>query len=219
MYSGPWDRRSQRRRPPRWWRGLTGGDATKRRPGAATTSATWLAPDLTATVKLMRCSSKAVDELTTERAVWRCRAAPDPGMGASIELTGGNARGERDLSAVGETLTGIGRPAQEAPPALDQVQPGGADRNEDLMDPRVGREPVADGSAGVAGEIVRNQIQVAVRVVALKGAQQFQIARGVACGSWLGEDLPVAHAQRPIDPRLVVATAVDERRLDPVAIR
>src|SRR5258706_13976658 len=52
MCSGPWDRRSQRRRLLWCWRGLTGGDVTKREPGAATTSVNWLAPDLTATVKL-----------------------------------------------------------------------------------------------------------------------------------------------------------------------
>jgi hypothetical protein len=67
MYSGPWDRRSQRRRPPRWWRGLTGGDATKRRPGAATTSATWLAPDLTATVKVVRCSATVVQMMQARK--------------------------------------------------------------------------------------------------------------------------------------------------------
>ena len=65
--------------------------------------------------------------------MWRCGTAPDPGMGASMELTGGEARGECARGAVRQTLTGIGRAAQEAPPALDAVEPGGAGGDEDRV--------------------------------------------------------------------------------------
>jgi hypothetical protein len=88
-------------------------------------------------------SSKTVDEVATQMAMWRSRAAPDPGMGATIELLSGHAGGEGDLGAIGEALTCIGRSAQEAPPALDQIQPSSAHRDEDLTYPRVGGEPLA----------------------------------------------------------------------------
>lgn len=91
-------------------------------------------------------------------------------MGATIELSRRDPCGESDLGAVGETLAGVGCPTQEPPPALDQIEPAGADGNEDLVDARVGGQPVTDGCARVAGEIVRNQIQVALRIVAVNGA-------------------------------------------------
>jgi hypothetical protein len=83
----------------------------------------------------------------------------------------------------------------------------------------VGRQPVADRAAGVAGEIVGDQIEVAFGIVAVDRAEQVQIARGIACGRGLGADLPIADAQRAVDPGLVVAAAVDERGFDAVAIR
>ena len=119
---------------------------------------------------LVRRSSKAIDEAATDLAVWGCRTAPDPGMGAPIELASGYTSGEGDLRTVGETLARVGRSAQEAPPALDQVEPTGGNRDEDLPDARVSRQPVADGPARVATQIVRDQIQVALRVVAVNGA-------------------------------------------------
>jgi hypothetical protein len=140
-------------------------------------------------------------------------------MGAAIELGSRHARGKGDLGAVSEALTGIGCSAQEAPPALDQVQPSGPDGNEDLLDTRVRRQPVTDGSAGVTREVVGDEIEVAIGIVAIDGAEQVQIASGIACGSGLGADLPIPDAQSSIDPGFIVAAAVDEGRLDPVAIR
>src|SRR5258708_4412897 len=105
----------------------------------------------------MQCSSKTVAEPATKLAVWRCGTAPDPGMGARIAWAGGDARGQRTLGAIRKALASVGRAAQEAPPALDPVKPTGGDRDEDLVDARVGRQPVADGSAGVAREMVRDQ--------------------------------------------------------------
>src|SRR5260370_267065 len=43
-------------------------------------------------------------------------------------------------------------------------------------------------------------------------------AGGVAGRSGLREDLPIAHAEHPVDPGVVIPPAVDEGRLDPVAI-
>src|SRR5258707_14175520 len=52
MCSGLAGRRSQRRRPTRFWPGRSGGGVMRRGPDAAITSGIWLASDLTATVKL-----------------------------------------------------------------------------------------------------------------------------------------------------------------------
>ena len=61
------------------------------------------------------------------------------------------------------------RPARAAlrkspPPAFGQVEPADADRDEDLMDPRVFARPLADGAAGVAGEAVGHDVELSARV-------------------------------------------------------
>lgn len=160
----------------------------------------------------MRRSSNTVDEPATKLAVWWGGTAPHPGMGAPIELRGGDARGERNLGAIGKALASVSRPPQEPPPPLDEVEPTGGNRNEDLTHPGMRGQPVADGPAGVAGEIVGNQVQLALRGVAVTGSQEVQIARGSARRGGLGEDLPVTDAQRPLDPGFVLPTAVDKCR-------
>ena len=67
-------------------------------------------------------------------------------------------------------------------------------------------------------EIVGDEIQVAFGIVAINRAEQLEIAGGIACRRGLGADLPITEAQRSVDPRLVVAAAVDERGFDAVAI-
>jgi hypothetical protein len=123
-----------------------------------------------------------------------------------------------DLGAIGETLAGVRRAAQAPPPRLDQVEPARADRDEDLLDTRMGSEPVTDGATRVAGEIVRDEIQIAYGVVLINLLKQLEIADGIACGRGLGTDLPIADAQRSVDPGLVVPAAVDEWDFDAVAI-
>jgi hypothetical protein len=139
-------------------------------------------------------------------------------MGAAIELASRHTRGEGNLGAIGEPLAGVGGAAQEAPPGFDEVEPGGPDGNDDLAHARVRRKPVANGATGVTREVVGNEIEVALGMVVLDGAEQFQIPCGVARGSGLGADLSITDTQRPVDPRLVVAAAVDEGSFDPVAI-
>ena len=67
-------------------------------------------------------SSKTVDEVATKLAVWSRWTAPDPRMGAAIELARRHARGEGDLGAIGETLASIGGAAQESPPGFDEIE-------------------------------------------------------------------------------------------------
>jgi hypothetical protein len=100
----------------------------------------------------------------------------------------------------------------------DEIEPSGPDWNEDLLDTRVGGEPLADGATRVTREVVGDEVEVALGIVAIDGVEQVQIPRGVARRSALGKRLSIAHPQRSIDPGLIVAAAVDERRLDAMAI-
>src|SRR5258708_27066780 len=117
---------------------------------------------------MMRRSSKAIQEAAPERALWWRWPPPDPGAGVTVELSGGDAGGVGDVVGVGQRRTGEGFAPEKAPPALDEVEPGGADRNEGVLDPRLGSEPVTDGTTGAAGEAVGDQ----ARAVAWGGAGQ-----------------------------------------------
>ena len=66
-------------------------------------------------------------------------------MGVAIELARRDPRREGNLLTIGETLAGVGGAAQASPPRFDQVQPAGADGNEDLLHTRVRREPLRMG--------------------------------------------------------------------------
>ncbi len=61
----------------------------------------------------------------------RWRAVPYPGLGLAVELYGGHAGGVVDVVGAGEALAGDGVSAEYSPPALVQVEPAGADRDED----------------------------------------------------------------------------------------
>src|SRR5260370_4912104 len=168
--------------------------------------------------RIMRRSSKALQEGAAERALWWRWSPPDPGAGVTVELSGGDAGGVGDVVGVGQRRTGEGFAPEKAPPALDEVEPGGADRNEGVLDPRVGSEPVPDGTTGAAGQVVGNQVQVAVGRGVVDRLHQTHIAREGARGSGLGQHLPRAHAQRPVHPGLLASAVVGERRLATVAI-
>jgi hypothetical protein len=167
---------------------------------------------------LVRRSSKIVDKATTQRAVWRRRTAPDPGMGAAIELARRHARGEGDLGAISETLAGVGGAAEEAPPPFDEIEPSGPDGNKNLLNTRMGGAPLADAATRVTREVVDDEIEFAIWIVAIDGAEQIEIPQRVARASGLGADLSITDAQRAIDPGVVVAAAVDEEGFDPMAI-
>src|SRR5258708_8954957 len=163
-------------------------------------------------------SSTRVDEATTKRAVWQWQTPPDPGMGVSIELARRHAGGQRDLRTGGEALAGIRGTAPAAPPGLDQGEPAGADGDEDLLDAGMGGAPRTDGAAGVARASIADALPVALWGVAVNRVEQIELAQGVACGRRLGEDRPIADAQRPVNPGLVEAAAVDHWRLAAVSI-
>src|SRR6266567_1360290 len=169
-------------------------------------------------VLLVRRSLKAVHELAAEGAGrWR-RTAPDPGFGAGVELGGGDPHGVGDLGGVRKALSGERLPAQQPPPALGQVQPAGGLGDEHLPDAAVAGQPPADLGAGVAGQVVGDHPDAAARVGLSDAGQQADPAVAVARGRAAGDLGAVADAQGAVDPGLVRAAGVLQRRLDAVAV-
>lgn len=168
---------------------------------------------------LVHRSSKAIHETATKLAVQSGWTSPDPRAGVAIKLGGSDARGIRDVVVVGQGRTGERLASEEAPPPFNQIEPGGADRNEGVLNARMSRQPVLNGATGVAGEIVGNQVQVTLRIRLVEGLQQREVASGVARGCRLGEHVAVPHAECAVDPHLVGSPLIVERHLDAVPVR
>ena len=149
---------------------------------------------------------------------WR-RAAPDPGVGPSIELRCGHSPCFVQVSGPTEILPRQRLPPKQAPPALLQIQPAGFGRDEDLLDPWMLCQPRLNGRALVAGEVVCDQIQVTCRIIQVDGLQELQVPSGIASGRAQGQGVPIAHAQCPVKPDLLRPSTVLQRRLDAVSIR
>ncbi len=128
----------------------------------------------------MRRSSKAIDETASRRAVWRGRTAPDPGRGVAIELGGSDAGGVGDVLSVGQRDAGKGFAAEEPPPALDEVELGSANRDEGVLDARMVGQPVPNRATALARQVVRHQIEVALRIRLVQRLEHGEIARRVA---------------------------------------
>src|SRR5260221_4311911 len=87
-----------------------------------------------------------------------------------------------------------------------------------MGDARVVLQPVAHGTTQVAGQIVGDQEEIAVRIRLVERLQQGKVAAGVARGGGLGQCLAVPDAQRPVDPDLVRSALIVEGHLAAVAI-
>ncbi len=85
------------------------------------------------------------------------RASPDPRIGSTIELRGGDASSLLNLSGVSKALSGERITAEKSPPAFLQIEPTRTGGQGNLLHPRVRGQPVADRSAGVAGEVVHDE--------------------------------------------------------------
>jgi hypothetical protein len=83
-------------------------------------------------------------------------ASPDPGVGVTIQVLGGDPGHVGKVVVISQGLSSEGLAAEDPPPALDQIQPGGSHRNTGVLDPRMGLEPLPDRTAGVAGQVVGN---------------------------------------------------------------
>jgi hypothetical protein len=87
-------------------------------------------------------------------------AVPDPELGVMVELDGGDAGGTTDLAGVDESLAILGLTAEKPSPRLLGIEPSGADRDKDLADARVSRQPSGDGRSLVAGQVVGHQVKI-----------------------------------------------------------
>jgi hypothetical protein len=96
--------------------------------------------------RLIALSSKAVHETTTKVAVRWGRASPDPQGGVAIELGRGETGGVGDVGGISQRDAREGCATEDTPPALDQVQPGGASRDEGVLDPRMVCQPLPNGA-------------------------------------------------------------------------
>jgi hypothetical protein len=168
--------------------------------------------------KLVRRSAKAIGETAPKRAVWRRRTAPDPGLSVPVELGGGETGDIRTVVVISQRLAREGFAAEEPPPALDAVEPGGADGNAGVRDARVVCQPVAHGTTEMARQIVGNQVQGALGKGLLERLQHGAVARRVACGRGLGQHVAIADAQGLVDPHLVGSARVIQGHFAAVAI-
>ncbi len=103
---------------------------------------------------LLLRSLKAIRKEATIVAMIFGRSTPDPRFGSPVELSGSNASDLLNLIGVGKALAGQGIATEKPPPALLQVEPARPSGNEDLMEPRMLRQPGAGLGTVVAGEVV-----------------------------------------------------------------
>jgi hypothetical protein len=104
------------------------------------------------------------------------RTSPDPGLSTQVELRGGDASGLLNLFGIGKALPGERITAEEAPPALLQVQPACSSGDEDLMDAGMPFQPGARLQAVVTAEIIGDDKDVTRRIVAFDVGQQSNVA-------------------------------------------
>lgn len=96
-----------------------------------------------------------------------------------------------DVGVISETLSGKRRAPEESPPPFNEVQPAGPRRQGLLLDAGMCGQPVADGTAGVAGEIVVDQVEVPLRVRRVEIREEAQKPCRVPGRRREGMDLPI----------------------------
>jgi hypothetical protein len=145
-------------------------------------------------------------------------AAPHPRVGTVIELFGSHPARLIQIGRSTEILPCQRFSPKEPPPALHHVQPTGFGGDEDLVDSWMLGQPGLNGRTLVAGEVICYQIQVTRRVVLVDGLQEAQIPSRVTGGGSQGQRVPIAHAQRPVEPDLLWPATVLQRRFDAMPI-
>ena len=146
------------------------------------------------------------------------RPTPDPGLSPQVELPGGDAGGLLDLIGIGKALPSQSIAAEQAPPALLQVQPARTFGNEDLLKPRMLGQPSTGLGTVVAGEVVGDDEDIACHIVGFDVSEQGKVVRRVTRGGALGQFLAIAYTQRSIDPGFLGAATVIHERFDAVPI-
>ncbi len=99
------------------------------------------------------------------------RTSPNPRLGASIELCGSDTGGLLNLLGVSKTLPGERITAEEAPPALLQIEPTSSGGDEDLKEAWMPGEPSARLEAVMAAEVIGDNEDVARGVLGLNVGQ------------------------------------------------
>jgi hypothetical protein len=145
-------------------------------------------------------------------------ATPDPGVGMAIEMLGGDPRHEGNVMIIGQRLPREGFAPEDAPPAFNEIEPGRSYRNEGMLDPRMGFEPLSDRTTGVAGQVISNQVKAASRIGAVQRLEQVEVAHRVTGARGLGQCPAVADRESPIDPDFRRSPVVIQGDLDPVPV-
>ena len=138
-------------------------------------------------------SSKAIGKETTTITRRPGRTPPDPGLSPPIELSGGDAGGLLDLFGIGKTLPGERITAEEAPPALLQIEPARPGGDEDLMEARMRFQPGTGLEAIMAAEVISDNEDVARGIVDFDVGEQGDVPFGVARSGASGQFLAIAH--------------------------
>jgi len=144
--------------------------------------------------RLVLRSSKAIRKETMQMAARSGRPSPDPRLGSVVELRGGDLHGSLDLIGIGKALTSERIAAEEAPPTLLQIEPAGAFGNEDVLEARMVREPGAGFQAVMAAQIVRDEENVAGRIVGFDVLEELNVVLGIARSGTARNLLAIADA-------------------------
>jgi hypothetical protein len=125
---------------------------------------------------------------------------------------------EGNIVLIGQRLPSERLAPEDAPPPLDQIEPGRSHRDEGVLDAGMGRKPLPDRATAVTGEVIGHQVEVPSRVRAVYGLEQLEIATSIPGACRLGERLPIPDAQRPIDPDFLQSAVVVEGHFDAVPV-
>ena len=134
----------------------------------------------TKTLGLLLRSLNPITKETPIVAMILGRASPDPGLGAMIELSSGNARGLLNLSRVGKTLPSQRITTIESPPAFLQIEPARAFGNEDVMQARMLSQEGPRLRTVVATQIISDDEDVTRAIVGFNVLQESDVVGGVA---------------------------------------
>jgi len=146
------------------------------------------------------------------------RPTPDPGLGAPIQLLGGDAGGLLDLLRIGKALPCERIAAEEAPPALLQIEPACSRRNEDVVHARMLLQPSARLQTGVTAEIVADNEKVAFGIVDLDVGEQRNVAFRVARSRTARQLLAITYSQSAVDPGLLRSATIIHLRFDAMPV-
>jgi hypothetical protein len=108
------------------------------------------------------------------------RPTPDPRLGSSVELSGRDAYGLLNLVGSGKALSSQSIAAQEAPPALLQIQPAGSRGDKDVMEAGMLGHPGAGLSTIMTAQIIRDNENVTPRIISFDVLKKSDIVCGVA---------------------------------------